>query len=130
MIIPLYDVYEGAIGAIFWLEKTDRIVSTDEEFKIRQKAISDMLNGAIQAASYSGANQSMDVQTAMQRGWNEGNKQIETLQNGTEMKSLSVMVGIPNLIDVISDIEISPNFRGWVNPYLIKEIKEHYNNII
>jgi hypothetical protein len=119
----LNDATLGACGYIYWLEKTTREVPENDVEKIRQKAISDMLYGAIQAASYSGANQSMDVQTAMQRGWNEGNKQIEMLQNGTEMKQEMFLVGDPNTIPRLQQIESSPNFRGWTNTYLIQQIK-------
>jgi hypothetical protein len=119
----LNDSTFGACGYIYWMEKTSYEVPEHDIEKIRQKAISDMLYGAIKTASYSGANQSMDVQTAMQRGWNEGNKQIEMMQNGTEMKSEMFLVGDPNTIPRLQQIESNPNFRGWTNQYLIEQIK-------
>jgi hypothetical protein len=119
----LNDSTFGACGYIYWMEKTSYEVPEQDVEKIRQRAISDMLYGAIKTASYSGANQSMDVQTAMQRGWNEGNKQIEMMQNGTEMKSEMFLVGDPNTIPRLQQIESNPNFRGWTNQYLIEQIK-------
>ena len=123
----LNDATLGACGLIYWFEKTDRQVLPHEVDKIRQKAMSDMLYGALQAAQYSTANQQMDVNTAMQRGWNEANKQIQMMENGTEMKQEMFLVGDPNTIPRIQQIETSPNFRGWVNQYLIEQIKTENN---
>jgi len=119
----LNDATDGSIGRIFWFEKTEKFVSQEDADKIRQKAMSDMLYGALQSAMYSGANQSMDVNTAMQRGWREGNKQIDQMENGTEMKSEMFMIGDPNTIPRLIEIESNLNFRGWSNDYLISQIK-------
>jgi len=103
--------------------KTSQEVSEDDAQKIRQKAMSDMLYGAIQTAAYSGANQSMDAQTAMQRGWNEANKQIEQLEDGTEMHREMFLVGDLNTIKRIHEIETHSDFRGWSNSYIMDQIK-------
>jgi hypothetical protein len=123
----LNDATLGAIGNIYWFEKTSREVPEHEVDKIRQKAMSDMLYGAIQSAMYSGANQSMDVNTAMQRGWVEGNKQIDMVQNGTEMKHEMFLIGDPNTVPRLEQIQSNPDFRGWTNPYLIEQIKQAEN---
>ena len=123
----LNDATFGAIGNIYWFEKTSYEVPEHEVERIRQKAMSDMLYGAIQSAMYSGANQSMDVNTAMQRGWNEGNKHIDMVQNGTEMKHEMFLVGDPNTVPRLEQIQSNPDFRGWTNPYLIEQIKNAEN---
>jgi hypothetical protein len=117
----------GACGLIYWFEKTEQTVDPREAEQIRQKAISDMLYGAIQSAAYSNANQSMEIQTAMQRGWNEGNKQIQMKEDGTEMKHEMFLVGDPNTVIRLEQIQSNPNFRGWTNPYLIEQIKSQEN---
>ena len=124
---PLNDSNNGSMGLIYWFEKTEYQVPEHDVNRIRQKAMSDMLYGAIQAAAYSGANQTMDIQTAMQRGWNEGNKQITMMEDGTEMKREMFLVGDPNTIPRIEEIEKHKNFRGWANPHLIEMIKTQQN---
>lgn len=123
----LSEIFNGAHGYVYWYMKTSQEVDEDTAQKIRQKAMSDMLYGAIQAAAYSGANQSMDAHTAMQRGWNEANKQIEMLENGTEIHKEMFLIGDVNTIRRIHEIETHPDFRGWSNSYIIDEIKI-YNN--
>lgn len=88
-----------------------------------------MLYGALQTAMYNNANQNMDVQTAMQRGWNEANKQVNQIQNGTEMKSEMFLIGDPNTLSRFVEIETSPNFRGWCNNYIVDQIRQFYENI-
>ena len=117
----------GACGLIYWFEKTERVIPPEEVEKLRQKAMSDMLYGALQAAQYSTANQAMGVGTAMQRGWDEANKQIQMMENGTEMKQEMFLIGDPNTIPRLEQIQSSPNFRGWTNPYLIEQIKSQDN---
>jgi hypothetical protein len=126
MVIPLSEIFEGAIGHIFWYEKTKYTVPEDDAFKMRQKSMADSINTAIQNAIFNG-NQG-DVGIAMQKGWNNAKQQIDMIENGTEMRSIAVMIGIENLPELVRQIEESSNFRGWVNPYLISQIKEHYNN--
>jgi hypothetical protein len=126
MVQSLNEVYEGAIGHIFWYEKTEYVVPDEESFKIRQKAIADSINSAIQNAIYN--RNSSDVSIAMQKGWQSANQQIDMIENGTEMKSIRIMVGLSNIINLIEETESNPNFRGWVNDYIISEIKQHYKN--
>jgi len=125
----LNEATPGDFGLIYWNMKTSHVVSEEDAVRMRQKSISNMINGAIQTAIYSNANQSMDVQTAMQRGWNEANKNIDMIQNGTETKFEMFLIGDPNTIPRIEEIESDLNFRGWMNPYLIDQIKQTENNI-
>jgi hypothetical protein len=125
---PLYDVYEGSAGLIYWMVKTDHIVSDEDAFKMRQKAMADSINSAIQNAIFNGNRG--DVGIAMHKGWNTANQQITMIENGTEIRSMAVMIGIPNIPSIIKQIEETSNFRGWMNPYLIRQIKEHYENQI
>lgn len=124
---PLYDVYEGSAGLIYWMIKTDYEVPDEDAFKMRQKSMADSINAAIQNAIFNGNHG--DIGIAMQKGWNNAKQQIDMIENGTEMRSMAVMIGIPNLPEIIKQTEESPNFRGWMNPYIINQIKEHYNNI-
>lgn len=117
----------GACGLIYWFEKTSHEIPSHEVDKIRQKAMADMLYGALQAAQYSTPNQAMGVKTALERGWNEANKQIQMMENGTEMKHEMFLVGDPNTIPRLEQIQSSPDFRGWTNPYLIEQIKAQDN---
>ena len=123
----LSEIFDGAHGFIYWFMKTTQEVSEEETQRIRQKAMSDMLYGAIQTAAYSGANQSMDAQTAMQRGWNSANKQIKQMEDGTEMHREMILVGDPSTINRINEIETSLGFRGWSNSFIIDEIKNLNN---
>jgi len=125
----LNEATPGDFGLIYWNMKTSYLVSEEDAAKMRQKAMAEMINGAIQTAAYSGANQSMDAQTAMQRGWNEANKNITIIENGTETKFEMFPIGDPNTIPRLQEIESDPNFRGWMNPYLIDQIKQTEDNI-
>jgi hypothetical protein len=118
----LNDATPGSAGLVYWYEKTSMVVPEEQIQKMRQKAMSDRINASIQSAMYSAANQQTDVETAMQRGWDEANKQIDMLENGTEMKSEMFLIGDTSNNDRIKEIECTPNFRGWVNPYLIQQI--------
>lgn len=126
MVQPLNEVYEGAIGHIFWYEKTEYVIPEEEAFKIRQKVMADSINSAIQNAIYN--RNSGDVGIAMQKGWNSAKQQIDMMENGTEMKSIRIMIGLYNIVNLIEETEYNPNFRGWVNDYIISEIKHYYKN--
>jgi hypothetical protein len=126
MVQSLNEVYEGSIGHIFWYEKTEYVVPEEESFKIRQKAMADSINSAIQNAIYN--RNSSDVSFSMQKGWQSANQQIDMMENGTEMKSIKIMVGLSNIVNLIEETESNPNFRGWVNDYIISEIKQYYKN--
>ena len=39
------------------------------------------------------------------------------------------LIGDPNTIPRFAEIESDPNFRGWMNPYLIEQIKSIETNI-
>jgi hypothetical protein len=54
---------------------------------------------------------------------NEANKNIDTIQNGLETKFEMFLIGDPNTIPRLDEIESDPNFRGWSNPYLIDQIR-------
>jgi hypothetical protein len=123
---PLYEIHDGAIGTIHYLIKTSVEVTEEERERIRNKMMADYVHGAIMSASYE-PSKAMDIQTAMQRGANEANKAIERQEDGTEMKTTLVLVGDPNTPDEISKIEETPGFRGWVNPVVIRQIKDFYN---
>lgn len=118
----LNDTELGSIGDIYWYEKTSQKVTEEQIQAMRQKSMADAVNASIMTAMYNAANQNQDVEMSMQKGWNEANKQIQMLENGTEMKSETFLIGDPNNSGRLKDIECSPNFRGWVNPYLIQQI--------
>ncbi len=119
----LNEATPGDYGLIFWNEKTSYEVSEERAQEMRQKAMADMINATLQTNMYSSPNQQMGLDTAMQRGWNEANKNIDMIQNGTETKHEMFLIGDPNTILRIEEIESNPNFRGWSNPYLIEQIK-------
>lgn len=126
-INPLFEISEGAVGSIHYLVKTEQKVSEEEKERIRNKMMADFVHGAIMTASYE-PSKAMDIQTALQRGANEANKNIDMQENGTEMKTEIVLVGDSSAIETISEIESSPGFRGWVNPNVINQIKDFYEN--
>ena len=119
----LNEANPGDFGLIFWNVKTSYEVSEERAQEMRQKAMSDIINATLQTNMYSSHNQQIGLDTAMQRGWNEANKNIDMIQNGTETKSEMFLVEDPNTIPRILEIESDPNFRGWMNPYLIEQIK-------
>jgi hypothetical protein len=125
MILPLSEIYYGAIGMIYWYEKTEHQVSEDEASKMRQKAMSDSINSALMNVIYNG--NGGDLNIAMQKGWNSANQQIEMIENGTVMKHEVFMIGDLNNIDRLNQIQTNSSFRGWVNPYLIDQIKNFVN---
>lgn len=125
----LNEATPGDFGLIFWNEKTSYEVSEERAQQMRQKAMSDMISATLQTNMYSTPNQQMGLDTAMQRGWNEANKNIDMIQQGTETKNEMFLIGDPNTIHRIEEIELGPNFRGWMNPYLIEQIKSIETNI-
>jgi hypothetical protein len=125
----LNEANPGDFGLIFWNVKTSYEVSEERAQEMRQKSISDMINATLQTNMYSSSNQQMGLDTAMQRGWNEANKNIEMIQNGTETRNEMFLIGDPNTIPRLVEIESDPNFRGWMNPYLIEQIKSIESNI-
>jgi hypothetical protein len=120
---PLSEIENGAIGLIYWYEKTSYEMDEKEIEKLRQKNISDTLNATLMNHMYEPSKAIGDMQTVMQRGWNEAEKQRKMIEDGTEMKHEIFMIGDPNTIPRIKEIETSPNFRGWSNDYIISEIK-------
>jgi hypothetical protein len=125
----LNEANPGDFGLIYWNVKTSYEVSEERAQEMRQKAMSDMINSTLQTNMYSTSNQQMGLDTAMQRGWNEANKNIDQIQNGTETKFEMFLIGDPNTIPRLEEIETDPNFRGWTNPYLIEQIKSIQTNI-
>jgi len=121
---PLNEIEPGAYGLIYWYEKTSYEMSDKEVERLRQKNISDTLNSTLMNHMYVPGKAIGDMQTVIQRGWNEANKQQKMIEDGTEMKREIFMIGDPNTIPRIKEIESSPNFRGWTNPYLIQLIKQ------
>ena len=122
MIIgDLFSADKGSIGRIYWTVR--RVIEMSEEKKqeIRQKSIADTLNAALQNAMY---NQNSQMDGAIQRGWLEGNKQINILEDQTHIQSEVFMIGDPSTLARIFEIETTPGFLNWTNPHLIDEIKK------
>lgn len=125
----LNEANPGDFGLIYWNVKTSYQVSEERAQEMRQKAMSDMINATLQSNMYSTPNQQTGLDTAMQRGWNEANKNIDMLENGTETKHEMFLIGDSNTVPRLIEIESDPNFRGWLNPYLIEQIKSLKDNI-
>jgi hypothetical protein len=119
----LNDSEPGSMGYIYWMEKTQYEMSEMEIEKLRQKNISDALNSTLLNHMYEPGKAIGDMQTVIQRGWNEANKQKMMMEDGTEMKREMFLVGDPSTIERLIEIETSSNFRGWTNPHLIQMIK-------
>ena len=120
---PLLEAEPGSIGFIYWYEKTSYEMSEKDVEILRQKNISDALNATLMNHMYEPSKGIGDMQTVIQRGWNEANKQKQMIESGTEMKQEMFLIGDPNTISRLTEIENSSDFRGWVNPYLIHQIK-------
>jgi hypothetical protein len=121
---PLSETEPGSYGLIYWYEKTSYEIPEKDLEKLRQKNISDTLNATLLNHMYEPGKAIQDMSTVIQRGWNEAEKQRRMVEDGTEMKNEIFMIGDPNTIPRIKEIETSPDFRGWANPYLIQQIKE------
>ncbi len=119
----LNDSDPGSMGYIFWYEKTSYEMSDKELENLRQKNISDTLNATLLNHMYEPGKAIGDMQTVIQRGWNEANKQKGMIENGTEMKREMFLIGDPNTIPRLIEIESLPNFKGWANSYLVDQIK-------
>ena len=121
---PLSEIESGAYGLLYWYEKTSYELPEKDLEKLRQKNISDTLNATLLNHMYEPGKAIQDMETVIQRGWNEANKQQKMIEDGTEMKHEIFMIGDPNTIPRIKEIESSLNFRGWSNPYIIEQIKQ------
>jgi hypothetical protein len=120
---PLSEIENGAIGLIYWYEKTSYEMDEKQIEKLRQKNISDTLNATLMNHMYEPGKAIGDMQTVIQRGWNEAEKQKRMVEEGTEIKSELFIIGDPNTVPRLEEIERSSNFRGWSNDYIISEIK-------
>ena len=120
---PLSEIENGAIGLIYWYEKTSYEMDEKEIEKLRQRNISNTLNATLMNHMYEPGKAIGDMQTVIQRGWNEAEKQKRMVEDGTEMKSELFIIGDPNTVPRLEEIERSSNFRGWSNDYIISEIK-------
>ena len=124
---PLYEIQEGSIGIIYWYEKTDYVVPQEEVDKIRQQAVSDTLNSTLTNLMYEPSKAINTLDGVFQRGWNDANKAIKMMEDGTSMRQTLVLVGDENSLAEIIAIETKPDFREWANPFLIQQFKRHYN---
>jgi hypothetical protein len=124
---PLYEIQEGAVGIIYWYEKTDYVVPQEEVDKIRQQAVSDTLNSTLTNLMYEPSKAINTLDGVFQRGWNDANKAIKMMEDGTSMRQTLVLVGDENSLAEIIAIETKPDFREWANPFLIQQFKRHYN---
>jgi len=122
-IIPLSEVKFGSIGTIHWIEKTTKNLTEKEIENIRSRTMADYVYGSVTTAGHPDF-YCMDVHTAMQRGANEANRQIELLKNGSEIRSEVFLVGDPSTILRLNEIESNKEFRSWTNPYIINQIKK------
>jgi hypothetical protein len=119
----LNDTEPGSIGYIYWYEKTTYEMDDKQLEKLRQKNISDTLNSTLLNHMYEPSKAIQDMETVIQRGWNEANKQKRMIESGTVMKNEIFMIGDSNTISRLKEIESSSNFRGWANSYLVDQIK-------
>lgn len=119
----------GEMGLIYWNVKTDYVIPEEDLEKMRQKSISNAINATIINHMYEPGKAIQDMSTAVQRGWNDANKQRDMIENGIESKNEMFLIGDPNTIERFKEIESDPNFRGWMNPYLIEQIKNLKTNI-
>jgi hypothetical protein len=124
---PLYEIQEGAVGIIYWYEKTDYVVPQEEVNKMRQKAVSDTLNATLTNLMYEHSKAINTLDGVFQRGWNEANKTIKMMEDGTSMRQTLVLVGDENSLSEITAIETKPDFREWANPFLIQQLKRYYD---
>lgn len=120
--MDLIEFREGNFGYVYWLEKTKYEMSEDEIQKLRQKGISDTLNATLLNHIHEPGKSIRDMDTVIQRGWTEANKQKNIIENGTEIKREMFLIGDPNTPSRIREIQSSTEFRGWSNPYIIEEI--------
>ncbi len=123
--MDLLEVIEGNFGYVYWFEKTSYQMTEDEIQRLRQKGISDTLNATLLNHMHEPGKAIQDMQTVVKRGWDEANKQRQTVENGTEMKRELFLVGDPTNQKRIKEIETSPDFRSWANSYLIEELKRN-----
>ena len=124
---PLYEIQVGSIGIIYWYEKTDYVIPQEEIDKMRQKAVSDTLNATLINMMYEPQKVTSRLDGVFQRGWNDANKAIQMMEDGTSMRQTLVLVGDESSLAEIIAIETKPEFREWANPFLIQQFKNHYN---
>lgn len=125
---PLYEVKPGALGEIFWYQKSDKKLTEPEIEKIRAKSMSQWINHSISSAYYEPGPKCLSPDMAIHRGWEESKKQVEMIENGTIIKNEAFLIDDPSTLNRISKIEEDSSFRGWVNSNLIDQIREYYEN--
>lgn len=122
---PLYEIQEGMMGIIYWYEKTDYVVPQEEIDRMRQKSVSDTLNATLTNLMYEPQKSIGSLDVVFRRGWDDANKAITMMENGTSMRQTLVLVGDENSYLEIKNIEMKPEFREWANPLLIQQFKNH-----
>lgn len=112
----LSEAISGDFGFIFWYEMTNHKVSEKDLEKMRQKSISEVLNSTITNMMYEPGKAIQTMEGVIQRGWDEANQQKKLIESSTEVKKEIFLIGDPNTVPRIIEIETDPNFRGWSNP--------------
>lgn len=121
--MDLYDVIPGAVGQIYWYVNVHRELAEKEIDKIRQESITSTLNSTIMNMMYEPGKAINSMEGVIQRGWNDAKQRIEMLENGIDIKTEYVMVD-ERIKEQIAAIESSSEFKSWLNPILINQIKE------
>ena len=121
--MDLYDVIPGAVGQIYWYVNVRRELAEKEIDRIRQQSITNTLNSTIMNMMYEPGKAINSMEGVIQRGWNDAKQRIEMLENGIDIKTEYVMVD-ERIKEQIAAIESSSEFKSWLNPILIDQIKE------
>ena len=121
--MDLYDVIPGAVGQIYWYVNVRRELAEKEIDRIRQQSITNTLNSTIMNMMYEPGKAINSMEGVIQRGWNDAKQRIEMLENGIDIKTEYVMID-ERIKEQIAAIESSSEFKSWLNPILIDQIKE------
>jgi glucuronate isomerase len=114
---------KGEILKVAYEVEVHSELSDKKREQIRNRAISDSIWGSIMAATYD-PGKAGEVHIATQKGFNMGNKIINSFENRPDVRIEYFQIGHQESLDKIKEIEASPDFVRWITDYEIEQLKK------
>lgn len=112
----------GEIVVQGFLLKKKVSVSANRAEEIRNQNISAQIHAAISSAILGGGSVNA-IKDSISKGFTEGKKQVESLENSIEYRSEYFQHGDPDSVARILQIETDPDFDRWLDEMTIEELK-------
>jgi hypothetical protein len=114
---------KGEILKVAFIQKRPFSFEEKEKINLRKNGISAQINSVLSQMVYGQASVA-DLSNAIQSGWKTTNSHIQKTEEGLqETRTVWIQVGDKDLSSQISAIESDKNFVGWVDQFLIDELK-------